>query len=169
MKVVSLASKRLENHSKLDTGGRDVRIGCNSSLELFQAHPKWEIPVNESEYIVNYKSLVVLSVICLSTNVIQADTPQYQSGDIVVSGASADEPFRKEFSLAAAKEYLTKGNRVWTEKHKCVSCHTNGVYMQLAPALGKLFGEEVRTHRDLFAEKITKLKTTPPSSISSGR
>ena len=38
------AKKSLENHSKLDAGGRDVRMGCDSSLERFQAQPKWEIP-----------------------------------------------------------------------------------------------------------------------------
>jgi len=117
---------------------------------------------------VNYKLLIALSVICLLTNAIQAETPQYQSGDIVVSGASADEPLRKEFSLAAAKEYLSKGSQAWTENRKCVACHTNGIYMQLAPTLGKMFGEQVRTHRDFFAKEIAKFKQAPLSSISSG-
>ena len=29
-------------------GGRDVRMGCDSSLQRFQAQPKWEIPVERS-------------------------------------------------------------------------------------------------------------------------
>ena len=116
----------------------------------------------------NYKLPVTLSVIYFLTNAIQAETPQYQSGDIVVRGASADEPLRKEFSLAAAKEYLSKGSQAWTENRKCVACHTNGTYMQLAPTLGKMFGQQVRTHRDFFAKEIAKLKRTPLSSITAG-
>ena len=116
----------------------------------------------------DYKLLAALSVICLLPDAIQAETPQYKSGDIVVSRASADEPLRKEFSLAAAKEYLSKGNQAWTEKHKCVACHTNGTFMQLAPSLGKMFGEQVGAQRDFFVQEATKLKNASHASIRSG-
>ena len=116
----------------------------------------------------SYKCIAALSVILLSASSLQAEAPQYRSGDISVIRASADEPLREEFSLAAAKDYLTKGSRVWMEKNKCVSCHTDGVYMQLAPSLGDMFGEHVKTTRDLFAKKVAKLKESPTSSLTSG-
>ena len=43
-----------------------------------------------------------------------AATPQYQSPDITVPAASADEAVLKQFSLTKADDYLEKGALAWT-------------------------------------------------------
>lgn len=96
------------------------------------------------------------------------DKPQYQMGDIVIPSARSDEPMRKAFSLQAATHYLANGSRVWTEQRKCISCHTNGTFMQLAPALPGVFEQEVQRQRDFFVTEVTRLAGEPVSSLKQG-
>ncbi len=100
--------------------------------------------------------------------VVEAETPQYESGDIKIVAARADEPMRESFSLTAAKEYLAQSSQAWTEKRNCVSCHTNGTFMQLAPTLGSMFKEQVEQHRKFFVLESSKFKRAPASAIRSG-
>ncbi|MAQ91639.1 MAG: hypothetical protein CMM03_17425 [Rhodopirellula sp.] len=100
--------------------------------------------------------------------VVEAETPQYESGDIKIVAARADEPMRESFSLTAAKEYLAQSSQAWTEKRNCVSCHTNGTFMQLAPTLGPMFKEQVEQHRKFFVLESSKFKRAPASAIRSG-
>ncbi|MEC9095374.1 MAG: hypothetical protein VX776_02010, partial [Planctomycetota bacterium] len=97
-----------------------------------------------------------------------AEKPQYEAGEITVVAATADEPVRQSFSFPAAQDYLIKGSQAWTEHRKCVSCHTNGTFMQLAPALGPLFKEQVEEHRKFFLLEASKFKRAPVSAIKSG-
>ena len=110
-------------------------------------------------------SLLILSSF---TTVIFAEQPQYEAGSISIVGATADEPVRKSFSLSAAKDYLAKGSQAWTEHRKCVSCHTNGTFMQLAPTLGPMFKEQVEQHRKFFVLESSKFKRAPATAIKSG-
>ena len=96
------------------------------------------------------------------------DKPQYQLGDIVIPSARSDEPVRKVFSLQAATHYLANGSRIWTEQRKCISCHTNGTFMQLAPALPGVFEQEVQRQRDFFVTEVTRLAGEPVSSLKLG-
>ena len=100
--------------------------------------------------------------------VVEAETPQYESGDIKIVAARADEPMRESFSLTAAKEYLAESSQAWTEKRNCVSCHTNGTFMQLAPSLGRLFTEQVESHRKFFLLESSKFQRAPASAIKTG-
>lgn len=100
--------------------------------------------------------------------VVEAETPQYESGDIKIVAARADEPMLESFSLTAAKEYLAQSSQAWTEKRNCVSCHTNGTFMQLAPTLGPMFKEQVEQHRKFFVLESSKFKRAPATAIRSG-
>ena len=40
-----------------------------------------------------------------------------------------DEPLRDEFSLQAADAYLAEAAGSWNSTYKCVTCHTNGLYL----------------------------------------
>ena len=102
------------------------------------------------------------------TTLVFAEQPQYEAGSISIVGATADEPVRKSFSLSAAKDYLAKGSQAWTEHRKCVSCHTNGTFMQLAPTLGPMFKEQVEQHRKFFVLESSKFKRAPATAIRSG-
>ena len=102
------------------------------------------------------------------TTPVFAEQPQYEAGSISIAGATADEPIRKSFSLSAAKDYLAKGSQAWTEKRNCVSCHTNGTFMQLAPTLGPMFKEQVEQHRKFFVLESSKFKRAPATAIRSG-
>ena len=46
-----------------------------------------------------------------------------------------DEPLRKEFSLAAATNFLDAAAADWGQNHKCFTCHTNDSYLLVRPAL----------------------------------
>ena len=112
-------------------------------------------------------AILLLTLAGLPT-VVEAETPQYESGDIKIVAARADEPMRESFSLTAAKEYLAESSQAWTEKRNCVSCHTNGTFMQLAPSLGRLFTEQVESHRKFFLLESSKFQRAPASAIKTG-
>ena len=112
-------------------------------------------------------TMVAISLVSLSSHV-HAETPQYKSENIEVVAAKADEPVRSSFSLAAAKDYLTQSSQAWSENRKCVSCHTNGTFMQLAPGLGPLFNTQVEDHRQFFLLELAKFKRAPLTAIKSG-
>src|SRR4051812_32632642 len=69
-----------------------------------------------------------------------ADESQYAFGDLRVAGASADEPVVERLSVERATTYLDHGARAWYGARKCVSCHTNGTYLLVRPALTAQLG-----------------------------
>ena len=90
---------------------------------------------------------VILGSLAVAAGLLEeVDQPQYHAGDIRIPAAAANEPLNSGFSLPAAQRYLTDGSRVWTEQRKCISCHTNGTFMQLAPAVPGLFEQEIHHH-----------------------
>ena len=115
----------------------------------------------------------LLSVIPLLTTVnmieqVSAEKPQYEAGTIKIVAATADEPLRKSFSLSAAADYLAQGSKAWTEERQCVSCHTNGTFMQLAPSFGKVFAEEIESQRKFFLSEAAYLQKTPRPALKKG-
>jgi len=87
--------------------------------------------------------------------------PQYEFEEIVVPRAHAEKPIRSDVSVSRAADYLDKGALVWSRRKACVSCHTNGAYLQLRPALTPALGppsEEIRT----FAVDFLKLLRDDP-------
>lgn len=78
-----------------------------------------------------------------------ADPFQYQFESITIPPASAEEPKRDAFSLPAALNYLEQGALAWNGSRKCISCHTNGTYLAIRPALTARLGrpnDEIRKH-----------------------
>jgi squalene-hopene/tetraprenyl-beta-curcumene cyclase len=49
----------------------------------------------------------------------------------------ADEPLRKEFSLAAATDFLDAASADWWQSRQCFTCHTNYSYLLVRPGLKK--------------------------------
>ena len=96
------------------------------------------------------------------------ESPQYESGKIVVAAARSDEPIRKEFSFKAATDYLAQGSQAWTEKRQCLACHTNGTFMQLAPLLEGAFDQEIDQQRGFFVAELRRLSAVPASSLVTG-
>ncbi|MCH2151879.1 MAG: hypothetical protein MK089_00885 [Phycisphaerales bacterium] len=52
-----------------------------------------------------------------------------QVGAADVLTPDIDEPMRGEFSLQAADAYLAEAAGNWNTTYKCVTCHTNGLYL----------------------------------------
>ncbi|MBL8811596.1 MAG: hypothetical protein JNM43_15610 [Planctomycetaceae bacterium] len=95
----------------------------------------------------------------------QADDHQYQFEKISIPKATADEKTRSELSIQAAAEYLENGSVAWNGQRKCVSCHTNGTYMTIRPALTKSLGAPGEATRTFFLEQLTKLSAEPNEKL----
>lgn len=102
------------------------------------------------------------------------EAPQYEFGAIRIPAATADEPVRSEFSLPLAMDYLEKSALAWNGARKCVTCHTNGTYMIVRPALTGRLGPpspEMREHvvaalKSLSATDHKELKkSTRPAQV----
>jgi squalene-hopene/tetraprenyl-beta-curcumene cyclase len=67
----------------------------------------------------------------------------------------ADEPLRKEFSLAAAADFLDAAAADWWQTRGCFTCHTNFAYLQARPGLKKEspVADQMRRHLDDLVEK----------------
>ena len=80
----------------------------------------------------------------------KAENPhQYQFEAITIPPATADEPKLDRVSVRKALDYLDQGALAWNGSRKCVTCHTNGTYMVVRPALTGRAGapnEEMRKH-----------------------
>ena len=91
---------------------------------------------------------------CFVVDFLCAATPQYQSPDISVPGASAEEPVLKKFSLTKADDYLEKGVLAWSRKRNCVTCHTVGTYVQIRPELTPILGKPTQEIHDLLTSQL---------------
>ena len=79
---------------------------------------------------------------------------QYEFGPIRIPRAQADEPMRQKISVALATGYVEQGAVAWTRDQKCVTCHTNGTYMALRPALIGPLGKPSQEVRDFFVKLL---------------
>jgi squalene-hopene/tetraprenyl-beta-curcumene cyclase len=80
---------------------------------------------------------------------------QYQF-EIAIPGAFADEPVRTDFSLKRAVEHIEQGAIAWTQQRRCVTCHTNGTYMVIRPALTPILGKPSHQMRGFFIDESHK-------------
>ena len=104
--------------------------------------------------------LVLATFIVLAGTLARAEeAAQYVHGDITVPGASADEPTLEQFSPALALEYLEQGAAAWTGQRKCVTCHTNGTYMVVRPALSAKLGPPSHAMREFFIATLNEFLT----------
>lgn len=87
-----------------------------------------------------------------------AEPVQYEFGDIRIPAATGDEPRREAVSLEQAGAYLEQGSVAWNGQRKCVSCHTNGTYMAIRPALVPTLGEPPASTVEFFRETLTTLQ-----------
>lgn len=76
--------------------------------------------------------------------------------------------------MPRAVEYLEKGTLAWNSQRKCITCHTNGTYMVIRPALTAKLGKPSDATREFFlttlksfvAEDRAKLKqSTRPAQL----
>lgn len=92
-------------------------------------------------------------------------SPQYELGSIKVLAASADEPKLAQVSVTRALEYLEQGTHVWNSQRKCVTCHTNGIYMTIRPALTDKYGKPTESVRQFFVDNLKQLEGTAPDEL----
>lgn len=110
----------------------------------------------------------------IGTAVRAGDQPQYTLGDVKIPPASADEPRRASVSFELAGKYLEQGSLAWNAERKCVTCHTNGIYMTVRPALTPSLGQPSEETRQFFLKQLTALakeeranlqKSTKPAQV----
>ncbi|MFP6604623.1 MAG: hypothetical protein VB862_18975 [Pirellulaceae bacterium] len=92
---------------------------------------------------------------------------QYRFESITIPAASRDEPIRP-FSLAHAVRYVDQGALAWSGNQKCVSCHTNGTYLQIRPALTPVLGKPQEAIRKFFVQQLTEMRAKPLSELQGG-
>lgn len=110
--------------------------------------------------------IAAVSLMAVSRPIWAADPkPQYEFGSIKVSGASADEPKLGQISIPLALEYLEHGAQVWNSQRKCVTCHTNGIYMTVRPALSDKLGKPTESIREFFVETLKQLEAIEPDKL----
>lgn len=118
-------------------------------------------------------STLVLAVI-LGHSVVRAaeedagPKPQYEHETILISAASGEEGRRDVHSADIADRYLRDGAVAWSRARKCVTCHTNGAYLAIRPALTPQLGPPADEVRDLFVEKVGKHNELPQDKLTSG-
>lgn len=84
---------------------------------------------------------------------------QYSHGSIEIPAARATEPFAKQFSFTKALDYLDQGARAWSQARNCISCHTNGSYLLVRPALTELVGPPATDIREFFVDELREFQT----------
>lgn len=90
---------------------------------------------------------------------------QYAFQDIEVPPASAKEHLLDHVSARKADEYLLAGATAWTKQKKCISCHTNGSYLLLRPALTEALGKPDEKIRDFFISVLEKREAENPDKL----
>ncbi|MEZ6045912.1 MAG: hypothetical protein R3C11_10120 [Planctomycetaceae bacterium] len=118
------------------------------------------------------RTILVLTVSCLLTTFAfgadEEKPPQYESEGIAIPPASAEEEIREHFSLEKAAGYLDQGATAWTKSHSCVSCHTNGSYMVMRPALSGVLGKPNEEMREFFVAELEEYKQLPEERLYAG-
>ncbi|MFO1019506.1 MAG: hypothetical protein U0903_02220 [Planctomycetales bacterium] len=91
--------------------------------------------------------------------------PQYESATVSVPAASGDEPKLERVSVKLASKYLEDGAHVWSSERKCISCHTNGSYLQMRPALTDLLGKPSEEIRGFFVGQLEQFEKLEPAKL----
>lgn len=103
--------------------------------------------------------------ITLVAAVQSADQPQYEHDGFTVPKATAEEPKLDALSVPLAVEYLEKGTTAWSAQRKCITCHTNGTYMIVRPALSAKLGKPNEATRNFFLETLKTFSTEEKSKL----
>ena len=96
----------------------------------------------------------LFSTAILTVTASAADQPQYEHAGISIPKAAADETKLEKLSVPLAVEYLEKGTIAWNGQRKCITCHTNGTYMAVRPALTAKLGTPSEATREFFLETL---------------
>lgn len=106
--------------------------------------------------------IAAAALICLGSQFIHAaePNPQYEVGNIKIPGATADEAKLEKISIPLALDYLEHGSQAWNTQRKCVTCHTNGIYMTIRPALSEKLGKPSEANRQFFVDALKQLEGT---------
>jgi len=91
--------------------------------------------------------------------------PQYEFGDVTVVAATADEARLPEVVPERALEHLELGTKAWSGARGCVSCHTNGSYLQIRPALTPWFGPPSAEQRDFHVAQLRSLEAMDRAAL----
>ena len=70
-----------------------------------------------------------------------------------VAPFTPDEPFRKEYSLKAAAQYLDRAASAWQKQKNCFACHTDYVYLIARPAIARGLATH-KTIRSALEERV---------------
>lgn len=97
-----------------------------------------------------------------------APKPQYHFGDITVPAASAEEPLAGELTVDKSLKYLDDGALAWSGARKCVTCHTNGMYLTVRPALTPRVGPPEAKVREFFVETLKAKQSQPVEALQKG-
>ena len=97
-----------------------------------------------------------------------ADRPQYEFESICVPAASEGEPKLEQFSWDRGLAHLDEGAVAWSGARKCVSCHTNGSYLFIRPALTARAGEPAAAVREFFVSELGEWAATPHEELDEG-
>ena len=93
---------------------------------------------------------------------------QYEHGAIRIPAATFDEAKSEEVSVARAAKYLEDASAAWNGKHQCISCHTNGTYMVVRPALSPSLGKPGEANREFFLSQLESLAAENPKKLQRG-
>jgi len=101
----------------------------------------------------------VMNTTGLQSKAVAQDAFQYQFEKLTVPPARADEP-RIPLSVKAASSHLDDGATAWSNQRNCVSCHTNGSYLFIRPALTPSLGLPDQKMREFFVSQFSSLSQT---------
>jgi squalene-hopene/tetraprenyl-beta-curcumene cyclase len=93
---------------------------------------------------------------------------QYRSATVAIARAHAGEPKLEQLSAERALAYIDQGAEAWTETRKCVSCHTNGTYALIRPALSPRFGKPPAALREFLEATLERQRATPREELLRG-
>lgn len=111
-------------------------------------------------------SLCVLLLAGFGSQKVQAQqNPQYEFEKIVVPAATAEEPKLDSVSVERAVRYLEDGAHAWSSERKCISCHTNGSYLQMRPALTAVLGKPSEDIRGFFVGQLGQFEKLEPAKL----
>jgi len=106
--------------------------------------------------------LTALNLIFTGTAPVQGQETvpgQYEAEGIFVAAASAGEPVIG-LSFSKASQHLDQGAIAWSQQKKCISCHTNGTYLFIRPALTKSLGPPSDSVRQFAISQLKSLLET---------
>ena len=101
----------------------------------------------------------IFSLMLLAASTPAADQPQYEHEGILIPKAAADEAKLDKLSVPLAVKYLEEGTVAWNGQRKCITCHTNGTYMTVRPALTAKLGKPSEATREFFLATLKTFET----------